>query len=95
MFRETPSAAVGSSDDIVLPDALPLRCRPKSGERSGNELIAEDKILRRPKQEAAGFVNLKGHRTVGGMRASIYNAMPVEGVRKLVAFMQDFEVKNR
>ena len=45
--------------------------------------------------EAAGFVNLKGHRTVGGMRASIYNAMPVEGVRKLVAFMQDFEVKNR
>ena len=45
--------------------------------------------------EAAGFVNLKGHRTVGGMRASIYNAMPVEGVRKLAAFMQDFEVKNR
>ena len=45
--------------------------------------------------EAAGFVNLKGHRTVGGMRASIYNAMPVEGVRKLAAFMQDFELKNR
>ena len=41
--------------------------------------------------EAAGFVNLKGHRTVGGMRASIYNAMPLEGVQKLVAFMQDFE----
>ena len=34
----------------------------------------------------AGFVNLKGHRTVGGMRASIYNAMPIEGVEKLVAF---------
>ena len=33
--------------------------------------------------EAAGFVNLKGHRTVGGMRASIYNAMPIEGVEKL------------
>ena len=43
---------------------------------------------------AAGFVNLKGHRTVGGMRASIYNAMPIEGVEKLVAFMKDFEEKN-
>ena len=40
---------------------------------------------------AAGFVNLKGHRSVGGMRASIYNAMPVEGVEKLVAFMKAFE----
>ena len=39
----------------------------------------------------AGFVNLKGHRTVGGMRASIYNAMPIEGVKKLVAFMEEFE----
>ena len=45
--------------------------------------------------EAAGFVNLKGHRTVGGMRASIYNAMPIEGVEKLVAFMAEFEKKNR
>ncbi|MEE1306213.1 MAG: 3-phosphoserine/phosphohydroxythreonine transaminase [Agathobacter sp.] len=42
----------------------------------------------------AGFVNLKGHRTVGGMRASIYNAMPIEGVEKLVAFMKEFEAKN-
>ncbi len=39
-----------------------------------------------------GFVNIKGHRFVGGMRASIYNAMPVEGVKALVAFMKDFEV---
>ena len=39
----------------------------------------------------AGFVNLKGHRSVGGMRASIYNAMPLEGVEKLVAFMERFE----
>ena len=45
--------------------------------------------------EQAGFVNLKGHRTVGGMRASIYNAMPVEGVEKLVAFMKDFEKKHK
>jgi len=43
---------------------------------------------------AAGFINLKGHRLVGGMRASIYNAMPVEGIKKLVEFMKDFEVKN-
>ncbi len=43
---------------------------------------------------AQGLVNLKGHRTVGGMRASIYNAMPMEGVRKLVAFMKQFELEN-
>ena len=42
----------------------------------------------------AGFVNLKGHRTVGGMRASIYNAMPMEGVEKLVSFMKEFEKEN-
>lgn len=45
--------------------------------------------------EAAGFINLKGHRTVGGMRASIYNAMPVEGVKKLVEFMKKFEAENK
>ena len=43
---------------------------------------------------AAGFINLKGHRSVGGMRASIYNAMPEAGVRALVEFMKDFEAKN-
>ncbi len=43
--------------------------------------------------KAAGLENLKGHRTVGGMRASIYNAMPMEGVEKLVAFMDEFEKK--
>ena len=43
---------------------------------------------------AAGFVNLKGHRSVGGMRASIYNAMPLAGVEALVAFMQKFEEEN-
>ena len=42
----------------------------------------------------AGFVNLKGHRSVGGMRASIYNAMPIEGVKKLVEFMAEFEKEN-
>ena len=44
--------------------------------------------------EAAGFVNLKGHRSVGGMRASIYNAMPIAGVEALVAFMAKFEKEN-
>ena len=42
-----------------------------------------------------GFVNLKGHRSVGGMRASIYNAMPYEGVKKLVEFMKKFETENK
>ena len=44
--------------------------------------------------DEAGFLNLKGHRSVGGMRASIYNAMPYEGVEALVAFMKEFEAKN-
>ena len=44
--------------------------------------------------QSQGLVNLKGHRNVGGMRASIYNAMPTEGVKKLVAVMKDFEAQN-
>ena len=44
--------------------------------------------------KAAGLENLKGHRTVGGMRASIYNAMPYKGVEALVAFMKKFEEEN-
>ena len=44
--------------------------------------------------KAAGFENLKGHRSVGGMRASIYNAMPIEGVEALTAFMKKFEEEN-
>lgn len=46
------------------------------------------------KSKEAGFENLKGHRIVGGMRASIYNAMPIEGVEKLVEFMKQFEAYN-
>ena len=42
-----------------------------------------------------GLVNLKGHRVVGGIRASIYNAMPIEGVQKLVKFMHDFEMEHK
>ena len=44
--------------------------------------------------DKAGFKNLKGHRSVGGMRASIYNAMPIEGVEALVEFMKKFEKEN-
>jgi phosphoserine aminotransferase len=44
--------------------------------------------------KAAGMVQLKGHRSVGGMRASIYNAMPVEGVQTLVDYMKDFERRH-
>jgi phosphoserine aminotransferase len=43
---------------------------------------------------AQGLKNLKGHRSVGGMRASIYNAMPREGVEKLIAFMKEFAANN-
>ena len=44
--------------------------------------------------KAAGLEALKGHRSVGGMRASIYNAMPMEGIDALISFMQDFEKQN-
>jgi len=44
---------------------------------------------------AAGFESLAGHRVAGGLRASIYNAMPMEGVQKLADFMRDFELKNK
>ena len=56
----------------------------------GDELDA--KFVKEAKE--AGLVNLKGHRTVGGMRASIYNAMPIEGVQALVDFMKKFEQEN-
>ncbi|HEZ7985570.1 MAG TPA: 3-phosphoserine/phosphohydroxythreonine transaminase [Ruminococcus sp.] len=58
---------------------------------TGNDEL-DAKFIKESK--AAGFENLKGHRSVGGMRASIYNAMPIEGVEKLVAFMKKFEEEN-
>ena len=58
---------------------------------TGNDEL-DAKFIKEAKE--ADFENLKGHRTVGGMRASIYNAMPIEGVKKLVEFMKDFEAKN-
>lgn len=58
---------------------------------TGNEELDKKFVA---EAKAAGFENLKGHRTVGGMRASIYNAMPIEGVEKLVEFMNKFEAEN-
>ncbi len=58
---------------------------------TGNEEL-DAKFVKEAKE--AGFENLKGHRSVGGMRASIYNAMPIEGVEKLVEFMRRFEAEN-
>jgi phosphoserine aminotransferase len=51
-----------------------------------------DKFVK--ESDKAGFLQLKGHRSVGGMRASVYNAMPIEGVKKLVEFMKNFEKNN-
>ncbi|AVQ00095.1 3-phosphoserine/phosphohydroxythreonine transaminase [Ahniella affigens] len=59
--------------------------------RSPNETL-DEKFVK--ESEAAGLLALKGHRSVGGMRASIYNAMPIEGVEALISFMQDFAAKN-
>ena len=58
---------------------------------TGNEEL-DAKFIAEAKNN--GFVNIKGHRSVGGMRASIYNAMPLEGVKKLVEFMKKFEEEN-
>ena len=83
-------AAAGNS----LLHALPRELRP-----AYKNIILEseeDKELWKfvKAADAAGFKNLKGHRSVGGMRASIYNAMPLEGVNALVAFMKKFEEEN-
>lgn len=60
--------------------------------RTGNPTL-DDLFIAEAKK--AGFDNLKGHRSVGGMRASVYNAMPIEGVAALVAFMKKFEEEHR
>ena len=59
---------------------------------SAGPAVLPEEVLKEAKE--AGLENLKGHRTVGGMRASIYNAMPYEGVEALVAFMKKFEEEN-
>ena len=59
---------------------------------TGDEAL-DKKFVAEAKEQ--GFINLNGHRSIGGMRASIYNAMPEEGVDKLIAFMQEFEKNNK
>ena len=75
---------------FVSPVAPSDRSRMNVPFKLANEAL-DDEFLAGAK--ANGMVQLKGHRSVGGMRASIYNAMPIEGVRQLVAYMRDFEGK--
>ena len=74
-------------------------CAVEPGSRSDMNVVfrtGSDELDAKFVQEsvAAGFTNLKGHRNVGGMRASIYNAMPVEGVEKLCDFIRAFDKNN-
>jgi phosphoserine aminotransferase len=71
----------------------PTRCRaePLLDERALHPGEPELDAQFLSEAEAAGLLNLKGHRSVGGMRASLYNAMPQSGVDALIAFMQEFE----
>jgi phosphoserine aminotransferase len=76
-----------------------FHCHAQPGSRSGMNVTfrtGNEELDAKFVQEAAaaGFVNLKGHRKTGGMRASIYNAMPVEGVEKLCDFIRAFDQKN-
>ena len=83
----------------TLDNSRLFTCPAQPGSRSGmnvafrtNSPELDAKFIKEATE--AGFVNLKGHRVTGGMRASIYNAMPIEGVEKLVAFMAEFEKNN-
>ena len=83
----------------VLDSSRLFRCHAEKGSRSGMNVTfrtgseeLDAKFV--AEATAAGFVNLKGHRKTGGMRASIYNAMPVEGVEKLCDFIKKFDQDN-
>ena len=83
----------------VLDDSKLFTCAAKPGSRSDMNVtfrsVSEELDAKFVAQAtAAGFTNLKGHRNVGGMRASIYNAMPVEGVEKLAEFIKKFDKEN-
>lgn len=82
----------------VLDDSKLFTCAAQKGSRSDMNVtfrsVSEEMDAQFVAEAAAaGFVNLKGHRNVGGMRASIYNAMPTEGVEKLAEFIKAFEQK--
>ena len=83
----------------VLDESRLFTCPAEKGSRSDMNVtfrsVSEELDAKFVKEAAAaGFVNLKGHRNVGGMRASIYNAMPVEGVEKLADFIREFDKNN-
>lgn len=83
----------------TLDNSRLFQCHAEKGSRSGMNVTfrtGNEELDAKFVQEAtaAGFVNLKGHRKVGGMRASIYNAMPVEGVEKLCDFIKAFDKAN-
>jgi len=80
-----------SSKKFVCPTQKDSRSDMNVVFRTGNEEL-DEKFVK--EATAAGFTNLKGHRKVGGMRASIYNAMPTEGVEKLCAFIEAFDKNN-
>ena len=67
---------------------------PYGSGKSRTVLVLTKSAEKAKEAEAAGFMNLKGHRLVGGMRASIYNAMSLEGVKALVDFMEKFAKEN-
>ncbi len=83
----------------TLDNSKLFKCHAEKGSRSGMNVTfrtGNEELDAKFVSEAtaAGFVNLKGHRKVGGMRASIYNAMPVEGVEKLCDFIKEFDKNN-
>ena len=83
----------------VLDDSKLFTCAAQPGSRSDMNVTfrsASEELDAKfiAEAAAAGFVNLKGHRVVGGMRASIYNAMPTEGVEKLADFIKAFDKQN-
>ncbi|MBR3688081.1 MAG: aminotransferase class V-fold PLP-dependent enzyme, partial [Lentisphaeria bacterium] len=89
---ETLYAAIDGSDGYFRNPVCPCsRSKMNVVFRLPSEEL-EAKFLDEAK--AAGMIGLKGHRSVGGIRASIYNAMPLEGVERLVSFMQDFKKNN-
>ena len=83
----------------VLDNSRLFHCHAEKGSRSSMNVTfrtGSEELDAKFVQEAtaAGFTNLKGHRKTGGMRASIYNAMPVEGVEKLCDFIKEFDKNN-
>ena len=92
--RGRPRARGDMREHVLLLDAPVVAA---TGNRRGIEAVGRDEALDGAflkGAEARGMVQLKGHRSVGGMRASIYNAMPLEGVQTLVAYMKEFEASH-